>query len=159
MKTLKGDLIQMALSGDFDIIAHGCNTKKNMGAGFALQVAQTFPEAVEADNNFSEPQLGNYSIADTTVDAPSGGKLRVANLYTQVWPGPYKAYSPNDNSTHRLNAIAQAVGRLISDYPNAKIAIPWIGSGYAGLNWNEVRSLLNKIVPEVVDFTIVEYQL
>lgn len=39
---IKGDLIKLALQGKFDVIAHGCNTFCNMGAGIAPQMAAAF---------------------------------------------------------------------------------------------------------------------
>lgn len=41
-KEIKGDLIAMALNGNFDVIAHGCNCFCTMGAGIAAQMAKTF---------------------------------------------------------------------------------------------------------------------
>ncbi|RYD20572.1 MAG: hypothetical protein EOP88_14530 [Verrucomicrobiaceae bacterium] len=35
MKTVAGDLIQLAKNGEFDLIVHGCNCMCTMGAGVA----------------------------------------------------------------------------------------------------------------------------
>lgn len=40
MKEIKGDLLKLAKEGLFDIIIHGCNTKRTFGAGIALQIAK-----------------------------------------------------------------------------------------------------------------------
>ena len=39
---VKGNLITLALQGQFNVIAHGCNCLSNMGAGLAPQMAKTF---------------------------------------------------------------------------------------------------------------------
>lgn len=39
---IEGDLISLSLLGNFDVIAHGCNCQRIMGAGIALQMAKTF---------------------------------------------------------------------------------------------------------------------
>lgn len=39
---IDGDLIKLALSGKFDVIAHGCNCFCTMGAGIAPQMAAAF---------------------------------------------------------------------------------------------------------------------
>lgn len=44
-----GDLLQLALAGEFDVIVHGCNCFGDMGKGIALAVKQQFPEAYQAD--------------------------------------------------------------------------------------------------------------
>ena len=49
MKTVKGDLIKLALENEFDVIIHGCNNFVNMGAGIAKTIKQHFPEAYRAD--------------------------------------------------------------------------------------------------------------
>jgi O-acetyl-ADP-ribose deacetylase (regulator of RNase III) len=37
-----GDLIKLALKGDFDVVVHGCNCFCQMGAGIAPQMAEAF---------------------------------------------------------------------------------------------------------------------
>ena len=38
MKVLKGDLLQLALEGVFDVIVHGANCQCSMGAGIAKAI-------------------------------------------------------------------------------------------------------------------------
>ena len=49
MKYIKGDLIKLALTGNFEVIAHGCNCMCTMGAGIAKTIKSEFPEAYQAD--------------------------------------------------------------------------------------------------------------
>ena len=42
MKEIQGDLIKLAIAGEFNVIAHGCNCMQNMGAGIAKQIAKKF---------------------------------------------------------------------------------------------------------------------
>ena len=49
MKVIRGDLVQLALAGKFDVIVHGCNCMCTMGAGIAKQIKQKFPEAYRVD--------------------------------------------------------------------------------------------------------------
>ena len=49
MKYIKGDLIKLALIGNFEVIAHGCNCMCTMGAGIAKTIKSEFPEAYQAD--------------------------------------------------------------------------------------------------------------
>jgi len=44
MKIVEGDLIKMALGGEFDLIVHGCNCFCTMGAGIAKTIREYFPE-------------------------------------------------------------------------------------------------------------------
>ena len=41
-QTIKGDLIELAKKGEFDVITHGCNCFCTMGAGIAVPMAKEF---------------------------------------------------------------------------------------------------------------------
>ena len=43
MKVIEGDLIQLALTGEFDVIIHGCNCFCAMVAGIAQSIRSVFP--------------------------------------------------------------------------------------------------------------------
>ena len=49
MNIVCGDLIELAKTGSFDVIIHGCNCQCRMGRGIALTIKQQFPEAYTAD--------------------------------------------------------------------------------------------------------------
>ena len=49
MKTVRGDLTEMALQGQFDVIVHGCNCFHTVGVGIAKAISSQFPEALAAD--------------------------------------------------------------------------------------------------------------
>ena len=88
MKVIKGDLIKLALQGEFDVIVHGCNCFCTMGAGIAKSIKQTFPMAYEADLKTikGDPgKLGRYSVASTLVDGIL--PLHIVNAYTPYYHG------------------------------------------------------------------------
>ena len=89
MHKLKGDLIKLALRGDFDVIVHGCNCFCTMGAGIALAIKSTFPDAYQSDLKPSKgdrSKLGSYSTA--TIQS-KGHQIIVVNAYTQYhYRGP-----------------------------------------------------------------------
>ena len=84
MKITKGDLIKLALDGEFDVIVHGCNCFCTMGAGIAKQIKNSFPIAYAADletNKGDRSKLGTCSVAVVN-------DLTVVNAYTQYsWKG------------------------------------------------------------------------
>ena len=87
MNKVKGNLIKLALKGDFDVIVHGCNCFCTMGAGIAVAVKSTFPEAYKADLGTikgDRKKLGSYSSA--TVEK-NGHQITVVNAYTQYHYG------------------------------------------------------------------------
>ena len=88
MKTVQGDLIELALDGVFDTIIHGCNCQCTMGAGIALAIKQIFPQAYAADRatgSIDRAKLGTISHA--TVER-AGHSITIVNGYTQFhWRG------------------------------------------------------------------------
>ena len=89
MNKIKGDLVKLALRGNFDVIVHGCNCFCTMGAGIAVAIKTTFPEAYKADLKTTKGdrgKLGNYSSA--TVER-EGHQITIVNAYTQYhYSGP-----------------------------------------------------------------------
>ena len=70
MNIVHGDLIKLALTGEFDVIIHGCNCQCAMGAGIAKAIKSTFPEAYQADGETEEgsrDKLGTISFAEVVV--------------------------------------------------------------------------------------------
>lgn len=88
MKTILGDLIQLANKGRFDLIAHGCNCFCTMGAGIAKAVKEVFAAAWEADNatqSDERAKMGKCSFAEIGLGYSS---LVLVNAYTQFdWRG------------------------------------------------------------------------
>ncbi len=135
MKTVKGDLIQMALDGEFDVIVHGCNCFCTMGRGIAKQIKQTFPQAYEADLNTikgDKAKLGTISYA--TIE---GKKLIIVNAYTQYnWRGKGVKID--------YNAIAKAFKIIKKNFSGLRIGYPAIGAGLGGGDWAEIADIINK---------------
>jgi O-acetyl-ADP-ribose deacetylase (regulator of RNase III) len=88
MKTRQGDLIQLALAGEFDVIVHGCNCHCQMGRGIALTIKEQLPEAYLADcqtPKSDKSKLGTISIAEIKRGET---QFIVVNAYTQFdWAG------------------------------------------------------------------------
>lgn len=149
MKCKKGDLIKLALDGDFDVIVHGCNCFCAMGAGIALQIRQVFPKAYEADRETKsgdKTKLGKYSWA-----LVNGGEspLIVVNGYTQ--------YHYNGKGILAdYKAVEKLFNRLKTDFQGKRFGYPKIGSGLAGGDWNVIRKIIDKALAGE-EHTLVEF--
>jgi O-acetyl-ADP-ribose deacetylase (regulator of RNase III) len=149
MKTVVGDLIQLALNGEFDVIIHGCNCQCVMGRGIALSVKQIFPEAYSADcstKKGDDQKLGTFSEAKV-VRGPH--TFHVLNAYTQFhWRGAgVKA---------DYEAIREVMKSVKSCFPGKRIAYPKIGAGLAGGDWDIIRGIINEELAGE-DHTYVEF--
>jgi len=151
MKEIEGDLIQMALNGDFDIIAHGCNCFCTMNSGIAKTIKETFESAYFADqktkrgnyNKLGNITLGNYELTNNKF-------LTILNCYTQ--------YNYGTDEVH-LNyiALAMCLNKINFFYKGKKIGLPVIGCGLGGGDWNIVKEIIKKELTDL-DVTIVKFK-
>jgi O-acetyl-ADP-ribose deacetylase (regulator of RNase III) len=148
-KIVKGDLIQMALNGEFEAIAHGCNCFCTMGAGIALSMKKTFgcDEYNLEDSKFSGSYLKMGNIQYKTffvkngVISTEGTPLKVYNIYTQYAPGvslpPYDI--PFDYDAFRL-----CIRKLLYTNKKSKIGLPWIGCGLGKAEKSKVKEIIEQ---------------
>ncbi len=137
MKTIKGDLLQLALTGQFDVIIHGCNCFCTMGAGIAKAIRSEFPEAFKADTTTEEgdrKKLGGYSHA--TVNR-GDHTITIINGYSQF------------NYTGKgvlidYDAIRTIFSTLKKEYPDKRLAYPKIGAGLAGGDWPTISAIIDQ---------------
>lgn len=150
MKTTKGNLIDDFMDGDFDLIIHGCNCFRKMGAGLAGQIAKRIPEAKFADDMYGvdgdSHKLSNYN--STAVRRVSDLRMGIViNLYTQFKPGA-DLYE---------NALLLGFQKLSQDLQiGTKIGIPKIGCGIGGGDWKVIGPKIAEIM-KGHDITLVEY--
>ncbi len=147
LKVIKGDLIKLACSGQFDVIVHGCNCHCVMGAGIAAQIRKEFSGAYIADYDTGRgdlSKLGGYTKGEAF---RNGFPITVVNAYTQGEPGRNLDYP----------ALRRCMKAVKSDFSGKRIGMPKIGCGIAGGDWGEVsRIIQDELVGE--DVTIVDYE-
>ncbi len=150
MKIVQGDLIKLALAGEFDVIVHGCNCFCTMGAGIAKMIKQKFPAAYQADLSTAKGKkikLGQISYATVELAA---SKLIVVNGYTQYnWSGRgVKA---------DYLAIRQVFKAIKDNFSGLRIGYPAIGAGLAGGDWSIIAEIIETELAEE-NHTFVEYK-
>ena len=149
MRIVQGDLIELAVNGDFDLIIHGCNCFCTMGAGIAKQIKKTFPEAYDADRatrKGDRSKLGTITIATITRgDHP----LVVVNAYTQYdWRGSGVLVD--------YKSVRSVMRSVKQEFSGNRIGYPKIGAGLAGGDWNTIKGIIGEeLVGE--DHTLVEF--
>ncbi|MES0095874.1 macro domain-containing protein [Mesorhizobium sp. M0019] len=149
MQTVRGDLLQLALDGTFDVIVHGCNCQCQIGKGIALSIKQRFPEAYAADcaTLKGDPaKLGSLSVAEIKRDSRI---FHVVNGYTQFhWQG--KGVKAD------YQAIRKVIQAVKGRFTGKRIGYPKIGAGLAGGDWEIIGSIIDdELAGE--DHTLVEY--
>ena len=149
MKECTGDLLALALQGEFDVIVHGCNCFCTMGAGIAKSIKKEFPEAYAADQSTlpaDHAKLGTYSQVHIQRD---GKKFVILNAYTQFdWRGK------GVNADYA--AIRQVFAAIRKEFDGLRIAYPLIGAGLAGGDWASIAAIIDEEL-DGMDHTLVRF--
>jgi O-acetyl-ADP-ribose deacetylase (regulator of RNase III) len=150
-KEIKGDLIKLALNGEFDVIAHGCNCMCNMGAGIAVGMNRTFGvggyqlEHPNMRGNINK--LGQIEFRHFPLTTETG--VYIVNCYTQYLPA--KNQKPLDYEALRL-----CLRKMNFSFNGNKIGLPLIGCGLAGGDPEKVIPMIKEELKDC-DVTVVIY--
>jgi len=142
IETTQGNL----LKAPTEALVNTVNTVGVMGKGIALQFRQAFPEMYRAYEKACENrdvQLGRVQVFD--LGGLAGGPRWIINFPTKGhWRSP-----------SRLADIEKGLSDLVSKVRELgirSIAVPPLGCGNGGLNWDDVRRRIEQAfeaVPEV----------
>jgi len=140
----KGNLLE----ADAEALVNTVNCVGYMGKGIALQFKQAFPEnfkAYEKACRAEEIKPGRVLVWQTNL---LGNPRYIINFPSKVH---WKAKSKIEHIRQGLSALIQEVRRLGIH----SIAVPPLGCGLGGLDWSEVRPMIEeafRAVPEAQVF-------
>jgi O-acetyl-ADP-ribose deacetylase (regulator of RNase III) len=142
----KGNILQ----ADAEALVNTVNCVGYMGKGIALQFKQAFPEnfkAYERACKAKQVQPGQMFVFE--IGSMIGPKYVINFPTKQHWRGKSKM----EDIQTGLKALVEQVKRL-----NIKsIAVPPLGCGLGGLDWNNVRPLIKEAFLEVPDVQVFLY--
>lgn len=153
MKTVKGNLIDLAEAGEFDIIIQGCNCFNTMGSGLAREIRARYPGAYAADCQTTagdREKLGTLTAYHT-------GQFTIINAYTQ-----YDFSRGSD--VFEYDAFANILATLLlkaKEEPETRFGFPLIGCGLAGGDKEKILTMIENFSSLVGDdkVTVVEFAL
>jgi len=157
LKYAKGNLIDMAEQGHFDVIVQGCNCFCTMGSGIAKEIKARYPAAYRVDQNTEagdRSKLGSYTMA---VVEKGDFEFAIVNAYTQY------AYNRKGETLDRFEygAFLDVLIELIEACGEMRIGLPHIGMGLAGGDKDLILNLIKIFAERVADkggsVTLVEY--
>lgn len=145
VKYVKGDLFETHC----DIIAHGVNCRGIMGSGVARTIKEKYYKAYNAYRDKYEED--GWWLGEIQPVSQNDGKY-VVNCSTQNY------YMPRDIVHADYDAIEKCMFKLkmFAKEKNLSIAIPKIGAGLAGGDWNIIEDILNEVFN---DYDITVYYL
>lgn len=180
MKYVKGNLLDLAEQGKFDIVVQGCNCQNTMGSGLAKEIRERYPKAYIADQvtQKGDPdKLGCFTqshVNGTRYEHPlqdfgftefeAGPDVKdcrkiaysftILNAYTQY------AYGYDDKQYVSYDALKQAFTQIkllydLNPQASMRIGIPKIGAKRGGGDWNVISQIIDDI--GFSDITCVEY--
>jgi O-acetyl-ADP-ribose deacetylase (regulator of RNase III) len=148
---MKGNLIDLAEQGHFNVIVHGCNCFHTMGAGIAKEIKQRYPQAYEVDCIHTEKgdqrKLGNFTWQ--RVVGPIGHEFIIVNAYTQFHYG-------RKGCLMDYTAMQKVFERIGDRYSNATIGYPRIGAGLGGGDWDIIQKIIDFGLSKVKAHHLVE---
>lgn len=146
LQLAKGNLIDMAEQGLFDIIIHGCNCQNTMGSGIAKEIRERYPQVFDADSTMSYTyqnpvlKLGNFSVA---TDNPIDPKFEIVNAYTQL------KYLPRGVDHFDYESFELILRKLAVISPDARYGFPYIGMGLAGGDKDRIIAMIQDFAEQV----------
>ncbi len=149
----KGDCLQD--SDTKRVIAHVVNNKGGFGKGFALAVANKYPEVKKQylswyKESLSEDNLNFYLGRNQFVTVSR--ELTICNMLAQ------NGYKSTDNPVSLDYKALEDCLSFVNKHVRLHISIwmPKIGSGLAGGNWNKIEDIINLTLKdrEVVIFEL-----
>jgi O-acetyl-ADP-ribose deacetylase (regulator of RNase III) len=146
---IKGDITETEL----EYIAHGVNTQNVMGSGVAKVLFTKWPQVKSDYHGYCNGHeaigysidLGEVNIVCTEDD------LTVFNCFTQEF------YGYDGDRYVNYAAIVKCFNTILDYMPHrSKLAIPKIGCGLAGGDWNIVEQLINDTVGDDLEIWVYE---
>jgi len=146
----KGNLLDLAEQGEFDIVVQGCNCFNTMGGGIAREIAEKYPSAARVDRSTQYGdynKLGNWTEFDT-------GRFKIINAYTQ-----YNMSRGED--VFEYTAFELILQKLCHVYGDKRIGLPYIGMGLAKGNkeviMEQIEYFAQKVSAKGGSVTLVEF--
>jgi len=130
------------LEADTQALVNTVNTVGVMGKGIALQFKKAFPEmfeAYEAVCKAKKLQLGQMHVYDR------GSMLNPRYIINFPTKGHWKGRSKIADIEAGLDALVEELRRR----GITSVAIPPLGCGHGGLNWTDVRPLIERALERV----------
>jgi O-acetyl-ADP-ribose deacetylase (regulator of RNase III) len=139
------------LEAKVDALVNTVNTVGIMGKGVALMFKEAFPKNFkdyEAACKRKELKVGHMFV--TELDAFIGPKWIINFPTKEHWRG--------DSKMEWIEAGLEDLKRVIVEKKIQSVAIPPLGSGNGGLNWDEVRPKIEAALGSLSNVTVIVYE-
>ncbi len=128
------------------VIAHGVAVNDPMIRGLARKLHERFPAMVTDYSEWCQEQNPEPGKIWLWGDAD---KIRIVNLITQEGGGDGMG-RPGRESKIAIHRALRALTKLAIDEKFTSIAMPKLGAGFGGVDWLEVRGMMDSQLDELL---------
>lgn len=133
------------LSGDILLskahaLAHGVAPNDHFDSGLALALRERWPAMVKDFRHYCH--TAQAKEGDLWTWAGADGR-RIVSLMTQS-PAPSEHARPGKASTENVNHALRALRRTVEAEGFTSLALPRLATGVGGLDWDDVRPLVQR---------------
>jgi O-acetyl-ADP-ribose deacetylase (regulator of RNase III) len=132
------------LTADVEALVNTVNTVGVMGKGIALQFKRAYPanfKAYRAACDRGDIRLGEMFLFDTAIKGP---RRYIINF-------PTKRHWKSPSRLSDIEAGLDDLVRVVAEHGITSIAIPALGCGNGGLDWGQVRPLIEQACTRMSD--------
>jgi len=144
---VNGDMFTTSIT----TIVHGCNAQGVMGSGVAKIIREKYPKAYERYRK--EYELHGNLVLGNVIAVPCGDRVNdpdnykvIVNAITQDFYGRdgtrYVSYDAVADSMKKINRFSEAYGIM-------EVAMPQIGAGLGGGDWNVIAAIIESELKNV----------
>ena len=137
LKEVAGDILLTKA----DALAHGVAPNDNFANGLALALRERWPAMYKDFRHYSQtvsPKTGElWSWAGV-------GGVRIVNLFTQEPAAGHGANHPGRATVENVNHCLKALCKVIEAEKFKSVALPRLATGVGGLDWKDVKPLMEK---------------
>ena len=156
LKHTKGNLLDLAEAGEFDIVVQGCNCFCTMGGGIAREIRERYPHVAAIDGKTLRGdynKLGNWT-SENVILKNGTVTFDIINAYTQ-----YNMSQGTD--VFEYIAFQLILEKLAFVYPGKRFGLPYIGCGLAGGDKETIVDMIDifakRVALEGGTVTLVEF--
>lgn len=140
---IKGDLFDTEIY----VIMHGCNAQGVMGSGVARIIRERFEAAYKtyAERYRNSGLHMGVNIPVLAIDSKTGNEKIIVNSITQNYYGTDRRHADYE----AIASVMKDINRYCRMHGYEKIALPKIGAGLAGGDWNVISAIIESELKDV----------
>lgn len=144
-KYIKGDITETKLK----YIAHGVNCQNKMSSGVAKALYEKFPMVKDSYHVWCSGDIKPESLLGDAVIVDTDDKI-ILNCFTQL------DYGYDGKRYVNYGAVSKVFNCIKDTFRGEILAIPKIGCGLAGGNWEFMEQLINDTVGNDLEIWVYE---